>query len=70
MTYFSDFESSEYYYNDEQLRKAVFDIAEHVYLDPPVETLPQSLFDDVDLPYFTEAKHNSWLPDINDIDWD
>ncbi len=70
MTYFSDFDTSEYYYNDETLRKSVLSFAEDVYLEPVVESLPNDIFDEVDLPYFIETKDNSWQQDYTDLDWD
>lgn len=61
MTYFSDFDSTEYYYNDENLRKSILSQAEDIYLEPSLETVPDDLFDDLDLPYFIEAHNNAWL---------
>ena len=45
MTYFSDFDSTEYYYNDEQLRKSILNQANDMYLEPSLETVPEDLFD-------------------------
>jgi len=61
MTYFSDFDSSEYYYNDEQLRKSILQEASEMYLEPSLETVPEHLFDDLLLPYYIEAHNNHWL---------
>ena len=61
MTYFSDFDSTEYYYNDESLRKSILSQAEDAYLEPSLETVPEDLFDDLILPYFIEAHNNAWL---------
>ncbi len=61
MTYFSDFESTEYYYNDEQLRKSILQQADDMYLEPSLETVPDDLFDELDLPYYIEAHNNAWL---------
>ena len=49
MTYFSDFDSTEYYYHDEQLRKSILDQANDMYLEPSLETVPEDLFDDLSL---------------------
>ena len=46
MTYFSDFETTEYYYNDEQLRKNILNEVEEMYVEPSFETVPHDLFDD------------------------
>jgi len=64
MTYFSDFDSTEYYYNDENLRKSILSQAEDIYLEPTLETVPEDLFDDLLLPYFIETHNNSWLPSL------
>jgi hypothetical protein len=48
MTYFSDFDSTEYYYNDEQLRKTVLSEVEEMYLEPAEDNIPVDLFDDLD----------------------
>ena len=61
MTYFSDFDSTEYYYNDEQLRKSILNQANDMYLEPSLETVPDDLFDQLDLPYYIEVYNNSWL---------
>lgn len=61
MTYFSDFEPTDYYYSDEQLRKDALRQVDDIYLEPFVEDLPESIFDNLDLPFFIEAKDNSWL---------
>ena len=61
MTYFSDFESTEYYYNDEQLRKSILQQADDMYLEPSYETVPEELFDDLELPYYMEIHHNPWM---------
>jgi hypothetical protein len=44
MTYFSDFETTEYYYDDEQLRKTILRDAEDMYLETSLETVPEHLF--------------------------
>lgn len=41
MTYFSDFETTEYCYGDEQLRKTMLRNAENQHLSPSYETVPQ-----------------------------
>lgn len=51
MTYFSDFDTTEYYYNDYQLRENILRNAEDIYLEASHETVPEDLlseFDDVD----------------------
>lgn len=49
MTYFSDFDTTEYYYNDENLRKSILTQAEDMYLEPTYETVPDDLLADLDL---------------------
>lgn len=49
MTYFSDFDSTEYYYHDEQLRKSILQETSEMYLEPSLETVPDDLFDDLSL---------------------
>jgi hypothetical protein len=51
MTYFSDFETTEYYYDDEQLRKTILRSAEDQYLSPSYETVPEALLIDLEIEY-------------------
>lgn len=69
MTYSSDIPINDYYYDDEQLRKSLFEQISDMYLEPSTEELPPDLFDDIDLPYFIETKDNSWLPEITEDDF-
>ncbi len=48
MTYFSDFDYSDYYMNDEVIRKTILREAEDMYLEASVETVPEDLFDDLE----------------------
>jgi len=47
MTYFSDFETTEYYYDDYSVRKSILRDAEDIYLEDSIETVPLDLFDDM-----------------------
>jgi hypothetical protein len=47
MTYFSDFETTEYYYDDYSIRKSILRNAEDIYLETSLETVPEDLFDDL-----------------------
>jgi hypothetical protein len=49
MTYFSDFETTEYYYDDEDLRKEAFRQLDNMYLNPSYETVPEALLQDLEL---------------------
>lgn len=49
MTYFSDFDSTEYYYDDEGLRKEAFRHLDDMYLNPEYETVPEALLQDLEL---------------------
>lgn len=51
MTYFSDFETTEYYYDDEQLRKTILREAEKRYLSASYETVPEALLMDLEIEY-------------------
>ena len=44
---FSDFETTEYCYDDEQLRKTILRNAEDQYLSPSYETVPQDWLEDL-----------------------
>lgn len=47
MTYFSDFECTDHYYHDEQLRKSILNQADDMYIEDAFETVPDDLFDDL-----------------------
>jgi hypothetical protein len=47
MTYFSDFETTEYCYDDEQLRKTILRAAEKQNPKPSYETVPQDWLADL-----------------------
>ncbi len=47
MTYFSDFDYSDSYINDETIRKNILREAEDMYLEDSYETVPEDLFDDL-----------------------
>lgn len=47
MTYFSDFETTEYYYDDYSMRKSILRDAEDIYLEDSYETVPEDLLDDL-----------------------
>ena len=49
MTYFSDFETTEYYYEDEDLRRQAFRQLNDMYLNPVYETVPEALLLDLAL---------------------
>jgi hypothetical protein len=51
MTYFSDFETTEYLYDDEQLRQSILRDAEDKYLSPSYETVPEALLMDLEIDY-------------------
>jgi hypothetical protein len=51
MTYFSDFETTEYYYDDYSIRKDILRNAEDMWLEDSLETVPTDLlegFEDVE----------------------
>jgi hypothetical protein len=47
MTYFSDFEPTEYMYDDYSIRKSIIRSAEDQWLETSLETVPEDLFDDM-----------------------
>lgn len=47
MTYFSDFDTTEYYYDDENLRKQAFRQLDGMYLNPDYETVPEALLQEL-----------------------
>jgi hypothetical protein len=47
MTYFSDFDTTEYMYDDYSMRKSILRNAEDIYLADSYETVPEDLFDDL-----------------------
>jgi hypothetical protein len=47
MTYFSDFDTTEYMYDDYSMRKSILQSAEHIYLEDSYETVPEDLLDDL-----------------------
>lgn len=51
MTYFSDFETTEYLYNDQQLRQDTLRMIEDQYLSPSYETVPEALLEDLEIDY-------------------
>jgi hypothetical protein len=51
MTYFSDFETTEYLYDDEQLRHYALRDVEDQYLSPSYETVPEALLEDLEIDY-------------------
>ncbi len=46
MTYFSDFDYSDQYLNDETIRKNILREAEDMYIETSYETVPEDLFED------------------------
>lgn len=51
MTYFSDFETTEYLYDDKQLRHYALRELENQYLSPDYETVPEALLEDLEIDY-------------------
>lgn len=49
MTYFSDFDTTEYYYNDETLRREAFRHLDDMFMNPHYETVPEALLLDLEL---------------------
>lgn len=47
MTYFSDFDTTEYYYDDYSIRQNILRNAKDIYLEDSIETVPEDLFDDL-----------------------
>jgi hypothetical protein len=47
MTYFSDFETTEYYYDDYSVRKNILRNAEDQWMETSFETVPEDLLDDL-----------------------
>jgi hypothetical protein len=47
MTYFSDFDTTEYMYDDYIVRKNILRNAEDFYLEDSYETVPEDLLDDL-----------------------
>ena len=47
MTYFSDFDSTEYLFNDYNVRQSTLRSVEDIYLEDSIETVPEDLFDDL-----------------------
>jgi|LakMenEpi03Aug12_release.lakeMendotaPanAssembly.Ray.scaffolds.fasta_scaffold14405_32 hypothetical protein len=52
MTYFSDFDTTEYFYDDEQLRRNAIRSFENKFLAPAsYETVPEALLMDLEIDY-------------------
>lgn len=51
MTYFSDYESTDYCYDDEQLRKTTLREAENRYTVVSYETVPECLLMELEIEY-------------------
>lgn len=47
MTYFSDFDTTEYMYEDYSVRKSILRSAEDQWMETSLETVPEDLFDDL-----------------------
>jgi hypothetical protein len=47
MTYFSDFDTTEYYYDDYTVRQNILRNAEDIYLEDSYETVPEDLLEDL-----------------------
>lgn len=43
MTYFSDFDYQDDYFNNESLRKSILHQADELYEEPPTEFLPEDI---------------------------
>ncbi len=48
MTYFSDFDTTEYMYDDYSMRKSILRDAEDIYLEDSYETVPAELLDELE----------------------
>jgi hypothetical protein len=51
MTYFSDFEPSEYLYDDAMLRRDSIRSIENMYMCASYETVPEALLNDMEINY-------------------
>jgi hypothetical protein len=48
MTYFSDFDTTEYYYDDYNVRKSILRNVEDIYLEDSHETVPMDLIEELE----------------------